>query len=61
VVKVFVLVGQFIVLPPCVSEDAHNCYWDAQSMRNHVGKSFIDIDGEVLYDIPSFNMPIEEK
>ena len=29
---------------PCVTEDSTNCYWDAQSMGNGVGNSFIALE-----------------
>jgi hypothetical protein len=36
-------------VPPCAEEDSTNCYWDAASRGNGVGRSFVDIDGEVYY------------
>lgn len=41
-------------LPPCATEDSTNCYWDADTMGNGEGLSFIDIDGTVYYegDVP---------
>lgn len=37
-----------ITLVPCSEEDSHDCYWDASTMGNGTGTSFVDIDG-VLY------------
>jgi hypothetical protein len=36
-------------LPPCVTEDSANCYWDAASRGNGLGQSFVDVDGIVYY------------
>lgn len=30
---------------PCPTEDSINCYWNAPTMGNAAGTSFIDIDG----------------
>lgn len=32
-------------LPPCDFEDSPNCYWDADTMGNGSGLSFVSIDG----------------
>jgi hypothetical protein len=34
------------LLYPCPVEDAPNCYWDAATMGNGTGRSFVNIDGE---------------
>lgn len=39
------------ILPPCATEDSSNCVWDAQSMGNGTGNSFVDLDG-TTYDLP---------
>lgn len=39
-------------LPPCEVEDADNCYWDAATMGNGEGRSFVTIDGETTYTEP---------
>lgn len=36
-------------LLPCVTEDADNCYWDADRQGNGQGRSFVTIDGETSY------------
>lgn len=36
-------------LPPCEHEDSNNCYWNASTMGNGIGRSFTDIMGEVFY------------
>lgn len=44
----------FAILPPCETEDSHNCRWDATTMGNGGGTSFVSIlvpdgaDGMVL-------------
>jgi hypothetical protein len=38
-----------LTLPPCVSEDSVNCYWDAARMGNGTGTSFVNIDGVYYY------------
>lgn len=40
-------------LPPCESEDSINCYWDAQTMGNGQGSSFVNIDGQITYTTPA--------
>lgn len=32
------------ILPPCATEDSTQCYWDAQTMGNGRGRSFIALD-----------------
>ncbi len=44
----YVLPDTVRILTPCAEEDSHNCYWDAATMGNGTGTSFVDIDG-VLY------------
>ena len=36
-------------LPPCPVEDADNCYWDATTMGNGLGRSFITVNGVTTY------------
>lgn len=38
-----------ITLVPCATEDAANCYWDAATMGNGAGRSFVNIDGTYYY------------
>lgn len=35
-------------LPPCQTEDSSNCYWNAQTMGNGNGSSFIDLGGYLI-------------
>jgi len=37
------------VIPPCAVEDATNCYWDAATMGNGQGRSFINWNGVYYY------------
>lgn len=34
---------------PCATEDATNCYWNANVQGNNVGVSFVDILGATYY------------
>lgn len=34
---------------PCATEDATNCYWDAQTTSNQTGQSFVDLNGVAIY------------
>lgn len=36
-------------LPPCLTEDSTNCFWDAAVQGNGSGESFIDINGTAHY------------
>lgn len=36
-------------LPPCAVEDADNCYWDAATMGNGTGRSFVTLHGVTYY------------
>lgn len=36
-------------LPPCPTEDSDDCYWDAPSMGNGSGRSFVTVDGTTTY------------
>lgn len=36
-------------LPPCATEDSDNCYWNAATMGNGTGTSFINLDGVTYY------------
>lgn len=38
----------FTVTPPCASEDANNCHWDASVQGNGTGNSFVVIDDRVV-------------
>lgn len=33
----------------CATEDSHDCYWDAKTMGNGKGRSFVDKGGKVYY------------
>ena len=35
-------------LPPCATEDSANCYWNARTMGNGQGRSFIDLGGYLI-------------
>lgn len=37
------------LIGPCATEDSTNCYWNAPTMGNRQGDSFIDIEGTVTY------------
>jgi hypothetical protein len=38
-------------LPPCATEEDfnHNCFWDAAKRGNGLGKSYVDLGGNVYY------------
>lgn len=36
-------------LPPCATEDSHDCYWNARVQGNGEGRSFVDIGGVVYF------------
>lgn len=36
-------------IPACATEDSTNCVWNAATMGNATGNSFIDIDGTAYY------------
>lgn len=36
-------------LPPCAMEDSDNCYWDAATMGNGTGESFVTFRGVTYY------------
>jgi hypothetical protein len=44
-----------ITLTACATEDSDNCYWDAATMGNGEGLSFVVIDGTVYYEDVSVN------
>lgn len=44
-IKIFLMLIT-LGMPPCITEDSENCYWDATTMGNGVGTSFVNIDGE---------------
>lgn len=35
--------------PACITEDSTNCYWNAATMGNGTGNSFLDINGIAYY------------
>lgn len=37
---------------PCPTEDSDNCYWNAATMGNGQGQSFVNIDGVTTYCQP---------
>lgn len=37
-------------IPPCEFEDSENCYWDAATMGNGEGASFVDVSGTAYYE-----------
>lgn len=37
------------LFPACITEDSTNCYWNAATMGNGQGNSFIDINGTAYY------------
>ena len=38
------------ILVPCATEDSLNCYWDAETMGNGIGNSYVvDAFGNVAY------------
>lgn len=37
-------------LPPCVTEDSDDCYWDGDTRGNRSGLSFYTIDGTTTYE-----------
>jgi hypothetical protein len=38
-----------ITLIPCPTEDSADCYWNAATMGNGQGRSFVNIDGNYYY------------
>ncbi len=42
-------VWEYATVTPCATEDAENCYWDAATMGNGIGDSFVNIEGAVHY------------
>lgn len=36
-------------LPACEQEDSQNCYWDASTMGNGTGRSFVNLNGTYFY------------
>lgn len=45
-----------LTLPPCVTEDSNDCYWDAAHRGTHHGWSFVNIRGTVFYQGVDFVM-----
>lgn len=37
------------VTTPCATEDSSTCYWDALTMGNGEGDSFVDVEGALYY------------
>lgn len=37
------------MMPPCVTEDSTGCYWNAQTMGNGEGRSFVALGELVIY------------
>lgn len=37
-------------LGPCPTEDSDNCYWDAPTMGDGTGESFVTINGTSYYE-----------
>jgi hypothetical protein len=40
-------------LPPCATEDSHDCHWDAAHQGNGLGRSFTDLHGVRYYSVPA--------
>jgi len=38
-----------LTFPPCTWEDSTNCHWDALARGNHVGQSFVSLNGVTFY------------
>lgn len=38
-----------LTIPPCVTEDSDDCYWDALTMGDRTGSSFINLGGSTYY------------
>lgn len=49
--------GDVVQLPPAVTEDSPNAYWDAARMGNGRGRSFYDVGGEA-YPTPAQPAPM---
>lgn len=46
----FIVSILFIILPPCAEEDSVMCKWDAQTMGNGQGTSFVALaEGTYIY------------
>ncbi len=41
--------GDPLMFWPCPTEDSVNCYWNAKTHGNGRGRSFLDIDGNVIF------------
>jgi len=41
--------GATYKLKPCRVEDGRHCFWDAASVGNHTGHSFVVVAGRVIY------------
>lgn len=44
----WILMFLLAVLPPCQTEDSTWCGWDAKSLGNGQGSSFVDLGGIVI-------------
>ena len=44
-----IIAALIAVLPPCSAEDQHNCYFDASTIGNGVGHSYVDLNGTLIY------------
>lgn len=44
----FILALLTAILPPCATEDANNCSWNASTQGNGQGSSFVVLNGTVL-------------
>lgn len=47
-----------ISLPACIDEDSDNCYWDAATMGNGKGDSFVTLHGKTYYDPNDFDVTV---
>lgn len=43
-----ILVTLALLLPPCATEDANNCHWDATTNGNGQGSSFVVLNNHVI-------------
>lgn len=56
-IPLMLIVGLFLIyiqnhpshLNPCPYEDEDNCWWDATTMGNGIGDSFVVIKGNKIY------------
>jgi hypothetical protein len=38
-----------VKMPACEEEDSRNCYWNAATMGNGMGRSFVDVNGVTIF------------